>query len=297
MGELAGISCALFWAVSATVFSEASRRIGAGALNRIRLLIGLILFLITNTIFHGSPIPLGAEPQRWFWFGASGILGLAIGDGLMYRAYNLIGTRLAMLVTALLPIFSTLIAWIFLNESLNPSTLLGILLAVSGVGMVVLERQETGRAGGDRRTYLLGLLTSLAAVLMYSFGNVMSKKGLAGDFSTVSGVVMRMIFANIASWAPLLVSKNAGSLLQKAWKDKSAMRYVLIGSLVGPFGGIWLSFVALQNTQVGVATTLISTAPVFLLPVAKWVYKENLSWLAVLGTLLAIAGVAVIFLI
>jgi len=297
MGELAGISCAIFWAISATIFSEASRRIGAGALNRIRLLIGLGLFLITNTIINGTPIPLNAEPIRWLWFGASGILGLAIGDGLMYQAYNLIGTRLAMLVTTLLPIFSALIAWFFLDESLTTATLLGIVLAVAGVGMVVLERREIGRTDGDRRTYLLGLLISLLAVLMYSFGNVMSKKGLADNFSTVSGVVMRMIFANLASWLPMIISKNSGSMLNRALHDKTAMRYVLAGSVIGPFGGIWLSFVALQNTQVGVATTLISTAPIFLLPIAKWVNKEQLSWRAVGGTLLAISGVAVIFLV
>lgn len=297
MGELAGISCAVFWALSATVFSEASRRIGAGAVNGIRLLIGLVLFLITHTIVYGTPIPLAAEAERWMWFGASGIVGLAIGDGLMYRSYNMIGTRLAMLVTAFLPIFSALIAWLFLGESLAATTMIGIVLAVSGVGLVVLDRRETGRAGGDRRTYLLGLLTSLFAVLMYSVGNVMSKKGLENNFSTVSGVVMRMIFANLVSWLPLLISKNNTITVQRAFKNKLAMRFLLVGSLIGPFGGIWLSFVALQKTQVGVATTLIATAPIFLLPIARWVYKEKLSWRAIAGTLLALMGVAVIFLV
>ncbi len=298
MGEIAGILCALFWAVSASLFSEGSIRIGAGAVNRIRLLTGLILFMIANTIVNGSPIPLNAEPERWFWFGASGILGLAIGDGLMYQAYTMIGTRVAMLITAFSPILSALIAWIFLHEALQPVTLIGILLAVAGVGIVVLERGEIGKtSGGDKRKYILGLLASLTAVVMYAIGMVMSKKGLENNYSTISGVTMRMIFAFLASWLPMLISGKTVNMFQNAFRNPHAMRFVMIGSLIGPFGGIWMQFVALQSTQVGVASTLISTAPIFMLPIAKWIYKEKLSWRAILGTLLAIVGVAVIFLV
>ena len=296
MGELAGVLCAVFWAISATFFSEASRRIGAGAVNRIRLLIGLVLFLITNTLVNGSPLPLDAEPQRWLWFGLSGILGLTLGDGLMYHAYTMIGTRLAMLITAFSPILSALLAWALLGETLGAATLFGILLTVAGVGAVVLDRRESGLAGGDRPTYVRGLLISLTAVIFYAFGTVLSKKGLENNFSTVSGVLMRMLFANLASWLPLAVSKKTTSNLRQALKDNTAMRYVLIGGLIGPFGGVWLSYVAIQSTQVGIASTLISLAPVFLLPIAGLIYKEKLSWRAIFGTVLAIAGVAVIFL-
>jgi drug/metabolite transporter (DMT)-like permease len=297
MGEIAGLLCAFFWAISATLFSESSIRIGSGVVNRIRLLIGFILFLITNTIVLGEPLPISAGWERWLLFGASGILGLAIGDGLMYRAYTMIGTRLAMLVTAFSPIISALVAWLFLGEELTLVTIIGIMVAASGVGIVVLERREVGRTRSDQRKYLLGLLASFIAVVMYAFGMVMSKKGLENNFPTVAGVVIRMVFAGLATWMPaLLVGKVAGEI-RNAFKDRIAMKYLAIGSLIGPFGGVWLSFVALQNAKVGVASMLMSTAPIFLLPIAKWVQKEQLSWRAVLGTLLAIAGVAVIFLV
>lgn len=297
MGEIAGIFSALFWAVSATLFSEGTRHFGVGPVNRIRLLIGLSLFMITSTFLFGRPLPLDAEPKRWLVFGISGILGLAIGDGLMYTAYNLIGTRLAMLVTAFAPILSSLFAWLFLDEVLAPATLAGILLSVTGVGLVVLERREIGQSGVKRKTYLLGLTASLIAVIMYAGGNIFSKIGLSDHFSTVSGVTMRMVFANLVAWFPVLITRQTKGMFQKLREKPGIMRLVLIGSFVGPFGGVWLSFVALQNTHVGIASTLTSMAPIFLLPIAKWVYKEKLSWRVIAGTLLAIAGVAVIFLV
>lgn len=187
MGEIAGILSAIFWALSATLFSEGTSRFGVGPVNRIRLLIGLSLFMLTNLILDGSPLPLGANPIKWVYFGVSGILGLALGDGLMYTAYNMIGTRLAMLVTAFSPILSSLFAWFLLKETLPPLAFLGIGLTVMGVGVVVLERKEVGSSGSNRKTYLLGLLASSGAVLLYAMGNILSKLGLMDGFSSILG--------------------------------------------------------------------------------------------------------------
>ncbi len=297
MGEIAGILSAIFWAMSATLFSEGTSRFGVGPVNRIRLLIGLSLFMLTNLIVEGSPLPLGADPIKWVYFGVSGILGLALGDGLMYTAYNMIGTRLAMLVTAFSPILSSLFAWLLLDETFPPLAFVGIGLTVMGVGVVVLERKEIGQSGSNRKTYLLGLLASSVAVLLYAMGNILSKLGLMDGFSSISGVTMRLVFANLISWAPVLMSRHKEGILHKFRQNPKIARLVLIGSLIGPFGGVWMSFVALQNAKVGIASTLTSTAPIFLLPIARFVYKEKLSWRAIAGTLLAIAGVAVIFLV
>ena len=59
--------------------------------------------------------------------------------------------------------------------------------------------------------------------------------------------------------------------------------------------GVSLSLLAVQNAQVGVASTLTSLTPVFMLPISALVFKEQLKWQAIAGTLLAMAGVAVLF--
>ncbi len=297
MGEIAGITSALFWAINATLFTEATRRFGSGVVNRIRLLLGVILMMIVSFIIEGSPLPLDAEPIRWFYFALSGICGLAIGDGLMYSAYNMIGTRLAMLFTAFSPIISSLLAWLWLGEVLQPIAFLGIALTVAGVGIVILERQDIGKTTRNRKTYLLGLLASFVAVIMYALGTILSKMGLSDGFSTFSGVTIRMLFAAMISWLPAVISRQTKGMIPKFREYPKTLLLVVIGSILGPFGGVWLSFVALQNAPVGIASTLTSTAPIFLLPIAKFIYKEKLSWRAVAGTIVAVAGVAVIFLL
>jgi drug/metabolite transporter (DMT)-like permease len=53
--------------------------------------------------------------------------------------------------------------------------------------------------------------------------------------------------------------------------------------------------VAIQNSNIGVASTLMGLAPVFLLPVGRFVFKESFSWQSVAGTLLAVVGIGMLF--
>lgn len=51
-----------------------------------------------------------------------------------------------------------------------------------------------------------------------------------------------------------------------------------------------------KHAEVGVASTLMALPPVIVLPISYFIFKEKVGWQAIAGTLLAIAGVAVLFL-
>ena len=71
---------------------------------------------------------------------------------------------------------------------------------------------------------------------------------------------------------------------------------MLIGTIVGPVLGITFSLIAISNTHVGIASTLMSTVPVIMLPIVVFYYKEKLNNVSVLGAFLAVGGIAVLFL-
>jgi drug/metabolite transporter (DMT)-like permease len=56
-----------------------------------------------------------------------------------------------------------------------------------------------------------------------------------------------------------------------------------------------MSLIAIQNTYVGLASTLMALTPVIMLPIVRWVFKEQVSQRAVVGTFVSIIGVAVIY--
>jgi drug/metabolite transporter (DMT)-like permease len=73
--------------------------------------------------------------------------------------------------------------------------------------------------------------------------------------------------------------------------------FILGGSIVGPVIGVSLSLFSIQHTTVGVASTIIALPPVILLPISRFILKEKFGWGAVWGTLMAVGGVALLFLL
>ncbi len=160
-----------------------------------------------------------------------------------------------------------------------------------------MERGNGGSNGKDKRHYLLGVLAGVAGATGQAAGLVLSKKGLEGGFPTLSGVLMRMIVALIVLWLVAFALRQGGVTLRRVWGDRQALRTIFYGSITGPFIGVWLSLVAVQAAFVGIASTLMALTPVIMLPIVYWVYKESVSRWAILGTVVALAGVGMIFIV
>jgi drug/metabolite transporter (DMT)-like permease len=264
--------------------------------NRLRLLLA-ILFLAGAHFLLRLPLPWLASSQRWFWLGLSGVVGLVLGDAMLFEAFIRIGPRLSMLMMSLAPILSTLLAWLFLGERLSSLQLLAIFVTVFGIAWVVQDRN--GQAGSDsagRHLALSGLLFGLGAAAGQAIGLVLAKEGLAGNFSALSGTFMRMLAATIVLWAFTLLRRQGGTTLHKLVSRPRAALWILGGAFTGPFLGVTLSLVAVQRTEVGIASTLMALPPVILLPVGYFIFQERFGWQAVLGTLVALVGVGMLFL-
>jgi drug/metabolite transporter (DMT)-like permease len=288
-GELAALTTSICWTGTATFFTFASRKVGALVVNRVRLLAASAFLLLTRTILLGGPLPLEAEPSRWLWLGLSGIIGLAIGDAFLFQAYIWIGPRLSMLVMASVPVMSALLAWAALGQRLLLVHWLGIAVTVAGIVWVVLGHDSRPDTPPTPH-FLRGVLFAFGAAAGQAIGLVLAREGLAGDFPALSGNVIRMISAATAIWLVALLQRQAGLTFRRLADDRSAWAPLLGGSVFGPYIGVWLSLIAIQFTDVGIASALMALPPVFLLPVDSIVFKEKIGWQAIAGTAVAIAG-------
>jgi len=79
-------------------------------------------------------------------------------------------------------------------------------------------------------------------------------------------------------------------------EKREAIKYIVIGSIIGPFLGITFSLIAVAYTFVGIASTLMSTVPIVMLPIVKFYYKEKLTAISIIGAIVAVAGIAILFL-
>jgi drug/metabolite transporter (DMT)-like permease len=294
LGELAALATALCWTASSTFFTFGARRVGSVAVNRLRLAIAAVLLILLHVLTIGPALPLDAAPERWLWLGLSGVIGLTLGDAFLFQAYLWIGPRLSMLMMSIVPVISTFLAWATLGEQLTPVEWAGVGLTVGGIAVVVLERRNSEQA--EPHDFRRGLLFGIGAAVGQAVGLVLAKRGLAGDFPALSGNVIRMLTAATVMWVFTVARGQVGATFERLRRAPDALRPILGGSLFGPVFGVWLSLISIQWTQIGVASTLMALPPVFLLPIARVVFRESISWRAVLGTLAAMAGVATLFL-
>ena len=299
IGEISAIGTALSFAFASILFTLSGRVIGSPLVNRTRLIVAAIFIIGLHWALQGQPFPQGATTEQWFWLGLSGFIGFALGDASLFQAFVMIGPRISMLIMALAPVLAAIMAWLCLGESLALQDLLGIGVTVSGIAIVVSER--TGKSKNDDfernpRQYLMGLLFALGGAAGQAGGLILSKIGLANDFPALSGNLIRLIVATLLIW---LFSAFRGEIVgsYRSLKANPRATWMLsIAAVIGPAIGVWLSLIAVQRAPVGVASTLMALTPVFLIPIGYLFFKEQISKQAILGTLLAFAGTALLFL-
>ena len=294
LGEIAALGTSVCWTFTSIFFTLSGRRVGSLIVNQARLLLAVVFLSVTHLLLLGVLLPDQPGLYRWFWLGLSGVIGLVLGDGFLFQAFVLIGPRRSVLLMALVPIISILMGWLFLGETLSATEIVAIGLTVGGIAWVVSEGEANG-VQVDRRRYWLGILAGLGGALGQALGLVASKKGMVGGFSPLSATLMRMMVAAAVIWGFALLRGRAGQSM-RALADRQASLAILGGAIAGPFLGVWLSLIAVSLTQVGIAATLMALTPIFLLLPSQWIFKERISLQSVVGTAVAIVGVAIILL-
>lgn len=297
IGEFAAIMTALLFSFGSTFFTRAGKLVGSVVVNRSRLLMAAIVLMGVHWVFFDKPLPLDAAPDRWLWLGISGIVGFSLGDAALFQGFVMLGTRLTMLVFSLSPVIAVLTAWIFLGEVLTSSQIVGIIITISGIAWVLAENNSDTAENKDRSRFWIGLLYAFGGAVGQALGAVAAKKGLWGEFPTLSALVIRVFVGAAGVWVFTLLRGKGRETYQQITQDSTALRFTILGTLFGPLTAVGLSLVAIKYTSVGIASTLIALPPIFLLPISYFMFKERISRRAIMGTVVALLGVGIIFLV
>jgi drug/metabolite transporter (DMT)-like permease len=262
------------------------------------LVLALIFTLILHRILVGTFYPVDTPPNTFFWMAVSGLVGFVVGDAFLFQGFVMVGPRLSMLMMALAPVLSTIMAWVFLHEGLGLIEIIGIIITMVGVAIVAGAPQATAKSEtpqADRRKYVMGLLFAFGGALGQAGGSLLSKIGLAGGLPAISGNAIRLTAAVILIWVWAIVRGRLVTTYQAVRQNRRAMVYVVIATIAGPVIGVWLALTSVQLAPLGVATTLQSLPPIFLIPIGYFVFKEHITRSAVMGTLIALIGSVLLF--
>jgi drug/metabolite transporter (DMT)-like permease len=298
-GELAALTTATLWAVTSVLFTLAGRTLPPTTLNFVRtgfaaLLLALTLFLTAGHFWPAAP------PARLFDLALSGLIGLAIGDNLLFHGYQWIGPRLTSLLMTFVPPISALLAWIHLGERLTPADLVGMALVLGGVGWVVVERGPRVAPAqveapppappSPSRHRTLGVLCGIGGALCQSVGAIFAKRGMTA-IDPLPATLVRMVSAAAVLALVLLVTGRGAKARPSRFTSRLAA-LILVASFLGPYLGVWLSLVSLHRTRAGIALTLMAMSPILVIPIARFVLGERPTRRAIAGTFIAVSGVA-----
>jgi drug/metabolite transporter (DMT)-like permease len=311
-GEIAALATAFCWANTSMFFAAAGKRIGSFQVNQIRIVMAVVFLILMHVVVYRTTWPaIHAENLRsLLMLGASGLVGLFLGDTFYFKALVDLGPKLATVLMSIHPLIAAFIAWMALGESLGALALVGMGIAIAGVAIAVMGKRSKEK---DQRIkhVAIGVLFGFIGAVGQGAGIVLAKSGLndpkaaAGGidkFNALSGTLIRMTVAMVALWViatgQFIRSRRSGRpmALAASFRNAKALGFTAGGAFFGPFLGVWLSLFAVMHGKVGIVTTIMATIPVIAIPLTWAIHRERPTMLEIVGALVTVAGVGVLVL-
>ena len=286
-------SAALCWAVASLISADVTRKIGGLAFNRLRLFF-VSLMLISYTFYLDTWSTINND--FLFVILLSGIIGIFLGDTLLFIALQKIGPRRNNILFSLAAPFTVILNIIFLNEIMSFVNLIGCIIVFFGVVVAIAygnSRDKNHRWELVEGNLYLGVIFGIGAALCQAIGLVMMKPILNMGADPIASASLRTLISCIFLAFTFFLN-------YEIFNTKTSLNLKIIGQsiLSGFLGmalGMSLLLIALQHADAGIVATLSSTSPIMILFLIWLVTKKMPTTGAWIGTVLAIIGSGLIF--
>lgn len=290
LGEIAALSAALLWAISSVIYSRLGLQIPPLQLNFYKGIVAIALIVLTLLLQRTTLVDISLTTIIWLLI--SGVVGIGLGDTAYFAALNSLGARRTLLLETSSPPMGALLALLLLGEYLNQSAWIGILLTIFGIAWVISERNPHDRQSISRQGIIWGLLAAIAQAV----GAVISRFALIqSDINPLESTLIRLVGGTIIVLGLLLYSTPKRTKTRYTWRLAwQSLGIVAIAATGSTYLGIWLQQISLKFAPTGIAQTFLATSPLFVLPIMAF-QGEKISWRAIFGAFISLAGIALMF--
>jgi drug/metabolite transporter (DMT)-like permease len=271
---IAAIAALLFWASAFVGTRVVLSTFSPGELALYRYGVASLTLLFI-AYWMRPPLPAWRDVPRLC---ATGIIGIAIyGLALNYGQRD-ISAGAASFIVNTSPLFSVIFASMMLKERLNIPGWIGLVLGLSGVGLIALAEGGPGLSAGAGLVFLAAICWALYQII---------QKPLLPRYGAL-GVVCYAIWSG--TFVLLVFLPDLLHTMQGAPATHHAIALYL-GILPGAVSFLAWSYLLSQLT-VSKATPLLYLVPVISLVIAWLAIDEKPAVLSIIGGLVAIGGVA-----
>ena len=284
---------ALCWAVASLISADITRTIGGLAFNRLRLFFVSIM-LISYTFYLDTWSTINQDFLVIILL--SGIIGIFLGDTLLFVALQKIGPRRNNILFSLAAPFTVILNIVFLNEIMSLINLIGCIIVFFGVVVAIAygnSKDKNHRWEVVEGNLYIGVTFGIGAALCQAIGLIMMKPILSMGADPIASASLRTLISCIFLAFTFFIN-------YEIFKTKTNITFKIIGqSIISGFLGMALGMslllIALQKADAGIVATLSSTSPIMILLLIWLITKKLPTYGAWIGTTLAIIGSGLIF--
>lgn len=292
--ELAAVGAAACWALTGIVSAGPAGHLGALAFNRLRQ-VSVTVLLALLVLATGAWQQLDAANIGPLVL--SGLIGIFLGDTLLFATLNRLGPRRSGVLFALNAPIAAVLGFVVLGERLTGQAALGIALTVCGVVLAILfgkRRDQLHAWEAVKGPLWIGVALGLGAATGQAVGSIIARPVMASGVDPFLASMVRVAVAafclSVLIALPIPAVKPKGPLTLRV-----AGVTILTGILALGMGMTLLLF-ALSGGNVGIVSTLSATSPVIILPMLWLKTRERPAGGAWLGAALVVIGMGFIFL-
>ena len=240
LGEL--VALAALWGASFLFMRMGAAEFGPVALSAVRV-IGAALFLLPLLKWRGQ---IGALRRHWRAIFIVGAINSALPFLCFSYAALSISAGLSAIFNAASPLFGALVAWLWLNDKLTRSRVLGLAIGFGGVIWLASDKASFKPGGSG-----WAIVACLAGAAFYGIAANFAKKRLNGvppmavaAGSQLSAALVLLVPA-VVWWPHTMPSHGAwiaASLLAVACTGMAYLLYFRLIAHVGPANAIAVTF-------------------------------------------------------
>jgi drug/metabolite transporter (DMT)-like permease len=272
--------------------------------SRLDVNVGFLISISVNVLFSGLLLGIfwliNGMPSGFHWFGfcmfvISGVFASYLGRSIYFTTIIRLGPSKASVFAVSSPLFTALIAWIFLGESLSAPEFAAVFIILLGLFLISYIPQTSVKRVSMSGYFQPGVHLALFGSIAYALGNITRGMGiqdwnepvLGGFLGAVAGLILQ-----------LLLNKQARKLFSfLRGADPKGVRLYAIGGILTISAQI-AQIAAMHYMPISIATLITMSQPLLVIPLSYMLFKnqDGMNVRIVSGSLLVLLGIGTILL-
>ena len=282
LARLASFTAIVMWGVSFVATKAALHEISPVTLIFTRFALGLVVLFLILTLRR---VPLIPPRSTWLMLAAMGFVGIFLHQMLQAHALTLTTAVRTGWLIGLTPIWSALLAAVFLRESFGPRKLFGLFLGAAGAVVVITRGEISSRvlALPATRGDLLILMSTVTWAIYTVLGRTTLQRLGSGRATTAT------MFAGWVMMIPFFI-RGAG------WQEYQHLSWAALNAII--FLGVGCSglgylfwYAALERLDTSQVAAFLYIEPMITLLAAVALLGESVAPTTIVGGIMVLLGV------